>query len=218
MVLEELALGILSFVNWGITILVFMLLIELWRFFNFHGAGSAIGSKLGEPFSKLAERGGIKGDFKMTADRVKRLWRGEQKEEKFELKKYVSLEKLKTDVQAANSDADLKRTVGSSERTAKRDESRAYRRLESLENDLRKAGLNPEIQAKVNKMVEEIEVFNNIVLEKMRRFDANLKIPASAHDNGIKDKKDTLLKAVNEAIAAERALVVEMQKLNSLFK
>lgn len=200
MVLEELAQGILSLVNWGITILVLMLLVELWRFFNFRGAGSAIGEKLG-------------------LGRVKKLWRGEQKEEKFELKKYVSLEKLKKDVEAAQSDADLKKTVGSDERTARRDENRAYRRLESLEKDLKKAGLKPDVQAKVNKIVEEVEVFNNLVLEKMKEFDAALERPAKDHGPfDIVAKKTMLLKVINEAIAAERALVGEMQKLNSLFK
>lgn len=214
MVLETLAQGILSLVNWGITIVVFMLLLEIYRAI----AGSRAGQKIGEPFSKLVERGGIKGDFKLTVDRMKKLWRGEQKEVKFELKKYVSLEKLKRDVEAAESDADLKSTVGSSERKAKRDESRAYRRLESLENDLKKAGLKPEVQVKVDVLVREIETFNNLVLEKMNEFDAALKIPVGAYDNGIMSKKDKLLTLIKEAIAAERALVAEMQKLNALFK
>ena len=211
MVLEELAQGILSLVNWGITILVFMLLWEMWRFFNFHGAGSAIGEK-------FVELGGVKGNAALIAEKAKRLWRGEQKEEKFELKKWFSLQKLEKDVLAAKNDAELNKTVGSDESTAKRDESRAYRRLKSLEKDLKKAGLKPDVQAKVDKIVDEIEVFNNLVLEHMQRFDAELKIPASAHDNGIKDKKDSLLKVIKEAVAAERALIAEMQKLNALFK
>lgn len=214
MVFEEIAQGILSFVNWGITILVLMLLWEIWRFFNFPGAGSAIGGKLGGPFSKFVERGGVKGNFGLVAEGVKKLWRGEQKEEKFELKKYVSLEKLKKDVEATQSDADLKKTVGSDERTAKRDESRAYRRLERLEKDLKKAGLKPDVQAKVNKIVDEVEVFNNLVLEHMQRFDKILTMDYKDFET----KKNTLLKIITEAIVAERALIAEMQKLNTLFK
>ena len=87
-----------------------------------------------------------------------------------------------------------------------------------MEKDLKKAGLKPEIQAKVNKIVDEIDIFNKQVLEKMRRFDADLKLSATAHDRGIEDKKNTLLKTIREAITAERDLVAEMRKLNALFK
>lgn len=214
MVLEELAQGILSFVDWGRTILFFMLLIEVWKFFNFHGAGSAIGEKLGEPFSKFVERGGLKGNAKLTLEGVKKLWRGEQKQEKFELKKYVSLEKLEKDVTVAQNDAELQKTVGSDERAAKRDESRAYRRLERLEKDLKKAELKPEVQAKVGLIVKEVEVFNNLVLEHMKKFDAVLE----KYYPDFNTKKEALIREIKQAVAAERALVAEMQKLNVLFK
>ena len=48
MVLEELAQEILSFVDWGRTILMFMLVIEIWRFITFGGTvGSGI-SNIGQ--------------------------------------------------------------------------------------------------------------------------------------------------------------------------
>ena len=208
--LQPLIQGMAALVDWGIGIVIFLMLWEIWRAFS----GSRAGAKLGEPFSKLVERGGLKGDAKLTLERVKKLWRGEQKEEKFELKKYVSLEGLEKDVLAAQSEEDLKKTVGSDERTAKRDESRAYRRLESLEKDLKKAGVKPDVQAKVNKIVDEVEVFNNLVLENMQKFDKVL--TTEYKDFGA--KKDILIKLIKQAVAAERALVAEMQKLNALFK
>ena len=212
MALENLANGILGLVNWGITIIVIMFLWELWRFFNFNGAGSDIGDKL--KGSAIGTAIGSK-----MSESWKKMMKSEKKEEKFELKKYVSLEKLEKDVQAASNDAELKKTVGSDERTAKRDESRAYRRLESLEKDLKKAGLKPDVQAKVDKIVNEIEAFNNMVLEKMKEFDAALEKPAKDHGPfDIVAKKTILLKIIKEAVAAERALIAEMQKLNALFK
>lgn len=214
MVLEELAQWILEFVNWGITILVFMLLVELWRFFNFNGAGSAIGGKLGEPFSKLVERGGLKGDAALTMKRLKNLWRGEQKEEKFELRKYVDLERLERDVQSAEDEQQLQRKVGSDKRTAERDEFRAYSRLKRLSADVKRAGLKPDVQARANKIMDEAEVFNNLVLEKMKEFNDIL----GRNFQNIGAKKAALLKIIKEAIAAERALVAEIRKLNSLLK
>jgi hypothetical protein len=211
MVFEELAQGLLLFVNYGITILVIMLIWEVFKFFTGPKDADAV-DKLKEPFGRIAKEG-LGADLKLTGRRIKQLFTGEEATKKLVLGEYADLENLKDMVDKSTNDGELQSTAGSSFAKVGRREKRAYQRVDKLKDEVEKTYLSTAKKDKAEAIAKEMEISNNTVLAKMREFDetlrGNQKFPA---------KKKKLLKTIEEAIDADRALTLELQNLNKLMK
>ncbi len=224
---EGLARGILTFVNYGITILVIMFIIEVVKFFRgeldlVDKGISKVGSKLKEPFSRTAkdyQKGGLKGAGKGIGRDAKKLWRGEEKAEKTELSKYVALKDLRKsvanldDVKDANGLKKVIREIRSDEKIVMRDERKASRRINKLKKlvDAVKIKANKKAQAEL--ILKKMGALNTQVLQSTVAFDNELK-----KDNwkNFNNKKENLKKAINLVISQESGLFAEFRKLKKL--
>lgn len=208
---ELMADGILTFVNYGITIVVIMIIIEIINFFK----GGKLAGKLKEPFSRVGEaysEGGLGGVAKQTGRDIRKVFAGEKRAEKFVLREFVDLTKLRKEVKDVKAPEDIN-NLRSEERRAERDESRAYRRINQLENRLKRARLPPEQKAEAEAIVKQINVFNKEVVGELKKFGDRLNLGGD-----VVVMKKSLLKILDDAIEAEQDLVAEFRKIEKMLK
>ncbi|MBI2145956.1 hypothetical protein HYU22_01285 [Candidatus Woesearchaeota archaeon] len=204
--LVELQYWVNIIVSWSHLILVGAAIYFLWLIFKGGTEGTShkdawgIGSKTGRA---LWEKGS-------------KAYKASKKFKNIVLGEFVDLEELKKEINDAGikDDAALKKAVGSSERKAKRQESRAFRRFSKLQKAVKDdTNVTDEKKAKAEEILKEMEIFNNTIVKKIKEFDTVL-----SRKGGISfpEKKRQLNRILDEAIEAEQDLVAEHQKLMKL--
>lgn len=204
--LAELQYWVDIIVSWSHLILVGAAIYYLWLTFKGGTEGTTdketwgIGSKVGR---SLWERGS-------------KAYKSSKKFKKIVLGEFVDLQELKKAVNDASikDDAGLKRAIGSSERKAKRHESRAFRRFSKLQKAVKEdTNVTDEKKAKAEEILKKMEVFNKTIVIKLKEFDTIL---SKSKGISFPKKKEQLNHVLDEAIVAEEDLVAEHQKLMKL--